>query len=224
MRIRLTKDNVDQCRDFADMSAPNQQAVEFQELGRRRAVHEIARDIFVGKLTEVAYAQVLGELTDLAIELDFNVYPPGVWDNQDICVNRWRLESKGIRGGNWLLVHWNSLRYRQREDALPHVYLLGIVSWNRDRDDLSPNPYVLCVGYATLVELIEGYPGTQILLQNQHIPHTNMPLQTHNFGRHRDDLHNDWPQLVTLLTQSEPFRTDNYYVPIEDDAIRIRRG
>ena len=60
------------------------------------------------------------------VPLDFNYYPRGQWDDQDAEINGWRIDVKGTRkGGRWMLIEWNKLNFRQRDNNLSplcHVY------------------------------------------------------------------------------------------------------
>ena len=37
-------------------------------------------------------------------------------------------------GGQWLLVEWSKLRFRQKEGKLSHLYVMALVDWESKRD------------------------------------------------------------------------------------------
>lgn len=134
--IQLTENELNKCLEFSEISAQNQQKIEFgQKTTSPRKVSEIARDNLIGKIAEVAFCKLLKENYGIDIELDFNYYPRGQWDSQDAEVNGWRIDIKGTRkGGHWLLIEWNKLNFRQRDNNLSHVFVMFSVDWNRNID------------------------------------------------------------------------------------------
>lgn len=117
-------------------SASSQQAIEFgQHTTKARSVKEIARDNLIGKIAEVAFSKMMKENYGIDVPLDFNYYPCGQWDNQDAEINGWRIDVKGTRkGGRWMLIEWNKLNFRQRDNNLSHLYVMFTVDWNRQTD------------------------------------------------------------------------------------------
>ena len=86
--IRLTPNELAECIEFSQTSAPNQQAVEFgQRSTKARSTHEIARDNLIGKIAEVAFSKMMKEKYGIAVPLDFNYYPRGQWDSRDAVIN-----------------------------------------------------------------------------------------------------------------------------------------
>ena len=123
MVIWLTEEELGRCREFSLRCAEQQQQIEFgQSDTAPRGVAEIGRDNLIGKIAEVAFAKMLRERYGLAVELDFNYYPRGVWDDQDTVINGWQIDVKGTRqGGRWMLIEWSKLRFRQKEGKLSHL-------------------------------------------------------------------------------------------------------
>ena len=125
-KIRLTEDELDRCMEFSNRSAPNQQDIEFgQRSTKARSTREIARDNLIGKIAEVAFSKMMKENYGIDVPLDFNYYPRGQWDSQDAVINGWRIDVKGTRkGGHWMLIEWNKLNFRQRDNNLSHLYAM----------------------------------------------------------------------------------------------------
>ena len=151
--IQLTENELNKCLEFSEISAQNQQKIEFgQKTTSPRKVSEIARDNLIGKIAEVAFCKLLKENYGIDIELDFNYYPRGQWDSQDAEVNGWRIDIKGTRkGGHWLLIEWNKLSFRQRDNNLSHVFVMFSVDWNRNID--APTGKASFEGIASLNKL-----------------------------------------------------------------------
>lgn len=82
-------------RDFAKKCARNQQQIEFGQADTEpRDKAEISRENLIGKMAEAAFAKMLHNRYEIEVELDFNYYPRGEWDNQDAEINGWWLMSK----------------------------------------------------------------------------------------------------------------------------------
>lgn len=213
--IRLTGSELEQCREFSYVSARSQQAIEFgQRTTKARSVNEISRDNLIGKIAEVAFSKMMKENYGINVRLDFNYYPRGQWDNQDAVINGWRIDIKGTRkGGRWMLIEWNKLVFRQRDNNLSHVYLMFLVDWNRQTDQ--PTGWVSYKGAVSLSKLNENTPTTVVLRKGTKIPETKTYLQADNYGIQFKDLYKDLDHLVEYLTQSPPpsSLTDNFRNP-----------
>ena len=69
--IQLTENELNKCLEFSEISAQNQQKIEFgQKTTSPRKVSEIARDNLIGKIAEVAFCKLLKENYGIDIELD----------------------------------------------------------------------------------------------------------------------------------------------------------
>jgi hypothetical protein len=96
--IFLTSEEVDKCCKFSVECAKYQQQIEFGQADTApRGLAELARDILIGKLAEVAFARMLEENYKIVIKLDFEFYPRGVWDKNDAHINGWQIDIKGTR-------------------------------------------------------------------------------------------------------------------------------
>ncbi len=213
--IILSDYELQQCYEFSKHSAKSQQAIEFgQHTTKARSVNEIARDNLIGKIAEVAFSKIMKENYNIDVPLDFNYYPRGQWDNQDAIINGWRIDVKSTRtGGQWTLIEWNKLNFRQSDNNLSHLYVMFTVDWNRKTD--KPTGKVRYNGAVSLGKLNNKCPTTLILRKGQKIPGTNTLLQADNYGIHYKDLYKHLNHLVAYLTQSPPpdSLTNNYRNP-----------
>ena len=218
--IQLTENELNKCLEFSEISAQNQQKIEFgQKTTSPRKVSEIARDNLIGKIAEVAFCKLLKENYGIDIELDFNYYPRGQWDSQDAEFNGWRIDVKGTRkGGRWLLVEWNKLNFRQRDNNLSHVFVMFSVDWNRKID--APTGKASFEGVASLNKLNRSSPNTKVLYKGDCIPGTNTLLQADNYGIHFDDLFKDLDTFVLRLNSPPPATlTERFANPYTGEVI-----
>lgn len=213
--ILLSQDELARCMEFSQRSAPNQQAIEFgQRSTKARGTHEIARDNLIGKIAEVAFSKIMKENYGIDVPLDFNYYPRGQWDNQDAVINGWRIDVKGTRkGGHWMLIEWNKLNFRQRDNNLSHLYVMFSVDWDRNMD--YPTGRVSYEGAVSLKKLRSGCQTTHILRKGSTLPGTNTILQADNYGIQFCDLYKHMNRLVAYLTEQEPAEslTENFQNP-----------
>jgi len=202
--VWLSPEEIKQCGEFSEKSAQNQQAIEFgQKTTVPRKTKEIARDNMIGKMAEVAVAKVLMERYKIHVDLDFNYYPRGQWDEQDLSVNGWSMDVKAVREfAKWLFVDWNKLVFRQRDGNLSHVYVACTVGWNRDEDE--PKGWVRIEGFASLDKLRIGREKTEVFRKGDLIPGTNTILQADNFGIRFSDLAHDMDSVVGYITRNSP--------------------
>ena len=213
--IILTDAEMEQCREFSRVSARTQQPIEFgQDTTSARSVEEIARDNLIGKIAEAAFSKIMRENYGIDVPLDFNYYPRGQWDDQDAQINGWRIDIKSTReGGHWMLIEWNKLDFRQRENKLSHVYMMFTVGWNRETD--MPTGRVSYEGAITLNWLKRDFPSTTVLRKDKKLPGTSTDLQADNYGIHFENLNRNLDGLVERMKRYQPLRslTDNYKNP-----------
>lgn len=218
--ITLSREEMRRCQEFSGKCAVNEQPIEFGEKTTApRSVQETARDNLIGKIAEIAFSKMMKENYGIEITLDFNYYPRGKWDDQDTEVNGWRIDVKGTKqGGRWLLVEWNKLNFRQRDNKLSHVYVMFSVGWNRDTDQ--PTGHVSYEGFVTLARLGKQIPNTEILLRKSYIPGTKHPLQTDNYGILISNIYRNPYDLYVLLTKHRPNEklTENFKNPFTDQT------
>lgn len=220
--IVLTDDEMDKCREFSRISAASQQAIEFgQHTTKARPEKEIARDNLIGKMAEVAFSKMMKENYGIDVPLDFNYYPRGQWDGQDAEINGWRIDVKGTRsGGRWMLIEWNKLDFRQRDNNLSHLFIMFTVDWDRSADQ--PTGEVSYQGAASLTKLKESVPTTVVLRKGAVIPGTQTHLQADNYGIRFGDLYKYLNHLVKFLLKAPPEQslTDNYKNPYTGETTR----
>lgn len=203
-RIQLSPEELQKCIDFSKGSAPNQQAIEFgQRTTAARSTQEIARDNLIGKIAEVAFSKMMKENYGIDVPLDFNYYPLGQWDNQDAVINGWRIDVKGTRkGGHWMLIEWNKLNFRQRDNNLSHIYAMFSVDWDRSTD--CPTGLVSYEGAVSLGKLRPDCQTTHILRKDTVLPGTRAVLQADNYGVKFKNLYKHLNHLVAYLTSQKP--------------------
>jgi len=213
--IFLTAEEMQRCRQFSKTSAVSQQAIEFgQHTTKARSEREIARDNLIGKIAEVAFSKMMKENYGIDVPLDFNYYPRGQWDSQDAEINGWRIDIKATReGGRWMLIEWNKLDFRQRDNNLSHVYLMFTVGWDRQKDQ--PTGRASYQGAVSLQKLNSTCSTTVILRKGDFLPGTNTVLQADNFGIRFADLYKRLNHLVEYLEKAPPATsfTDNFRNP-----------
>ena len=220
--IVLTDAEMDKCREFSRISAASQQAIEFgQHTTKARPEKEIARDNLIGKMAEVAFSKMMKENYGIDVPLEFNYYPRGQWDGQDAEINGWRIDVKGTRsGGRWMLIEWNKLDFRQRDNNLSHLFVMFTVDWDRSADQ--PTGEVSYQGAASLAKLKESVPTTVVLRKGAVIPGTQTHLQADNYGIRFGDLYKHLNHLVKFLLKAptEQSLTDNYKNPYTGEKTR----
>ena len=213
--VLLSMREMERCAEFAMKSAETQQAIEFgQKTTEERRVVEIARDTMIGKMAEVAFQKIMLRDYQIQVPLDFAIYPRGRWDEDDATINGWRIDVKGTRrGGRWMLIEWNKLKFRQQDHNLSHIYSMFSVDWDRDSD--RPTGYVLFEGVASLSKLKVGCETTRVFTRGELIPGTNMRLQADNFGIRFTDLTKDLDGVVSFITNNAPptWLTEKYINP-----------
>lgn len=220
--IVLTNEEMIRCREFSEECAKTQQKIEFgQHTTKPRQVEEIARDNLIGKIAEVAFCKMLQENYGLHVDLDFNYYPRGQWDNQDAVINQWRIDIKGTKkGGHWMLIEWNKLNFRQRDNNLSHIFAMFTVDWNKKADQ--PTGVVSYQGAASLKKLNGHCPTTVILRKGSKLPETNTILQADNYGIHFKNLYKHLNTFVNYITTNTPPQsiTDDYCNPYTGETTK----
>lgn len=110
MKLYFNENEIIRCFDFAKKMVNNHN----RELIQYREDWEICRDVFRGKLGEIAVRNYLYNKNgyNITTDLDFNVMPLGKWDNLDLEINGQAVNVKSIKGNaRFLLVECN--RYDQ---------------------------------------------------------------------------------------------------------------
>lgn len=217
MLISLSEEQMQMCYGFSIKCAENQQKIEFGQSDTvPRSLEEIGRDNLIGKIAEVAFAEMLKNSFNIVISLDFEYYPRGKWDGQDTIINGWRIDVKGTReGGKWMLIEWSKLSFRQKDKDLPHMFVMASVKW--DRDTNTPTGEVVLKGSASINKLRPGSSKTKILMKGDYIPKTNTQLQADNFAIHFNDLNHDWDLVINYILNNKPPDLEDYPDPYTDE-------
>jgi len=215
--ITLSEEQMQLCSEFSIKCAENQQQIEFGQSDTvPRSIKEIGRDNLIGKIAEVAFAEMLKNRFNIVVPLDFEYYPRGEWDKQDTVINDWRLDVKGTRqGGKWMLIEWSKLSFRQKDRNLPHMFVMASVKWNRDSD--TPIGKVDLIGSASINKMRLGVPNTMVLMKGDCIPNTKTQLQADNFAIHFDNLNPDWDLIINYVLNNNPPDLEDYPNPYTDE-------
>jgi hypothetical protein len=222
MLITLSSEELELCKKFSDKCALEQQSIEFgQHDTAPRSAKEIGRNNLIGKLTEVAFAKFLKEQYGIEVELDFQYYPRGEWDGQDMVIHGWKIDVKGTRrGGHWLLVEWNKLAFRQQGRDLPDLFVMGSVFWNREND--CPTGQVELIGVASTKRLQKGASNVSVFHKGDRLPGTkgDFKLQADNFGIPFSELASDWAFVISYLLNHNPPSLDDYPNPYTGETYK----
>jgi hypothetical protein len=189
--ISLTENEFHQCEDFAKNSAKTQR--EYRSGGTQtRKIWLIEQDTLRGKVGEIIAKNFLEQkpLNVEGIELDFGVYPRGIWDKQDFVLGKIKIAIKSAKWfSRWLLLESKDIA---RDEVYDYYILVTI-----DKDCKSGT----VKGYASKEEILND-SKTQYLKKGEFIPGTNTVLDADNHARHSNDLHNseeDWNKLIKTL-------------------------
>ena len=192
LRFKLTEEEYNKCRKFADESSKSQR--EYRSGGTQiRTVGQIFIDTLRGKVGEVIINKFLEQepFNIQNIALDFGVYARGIWDETDIEINGRKLSIKSSKHfARWLLLEAKDIH---RGDIYDY-YILVLVDKNFKGGEVK--------GFASKEEVIEPDPDTLFLKKGELIPNTNTILDADNYARHSDNLHNseeEWIELANSL-------------------------
>ena len=161
----------------------------------------------------------------IEVPLDFNYYPRGQWDEEDSIINGWRIDIKGTRrGGRWMLIEWNKLNFRQRDNNLSHIFMMFTVDWDRDRDQ--PTGLVIYEGAASLSKFTPDCDTTLVLKKGDPLPGTGTHLQADNYGIKFRDLNSNLDEVVAYVQKQSPpaWITDNFRNPYTGQTTREMLG
>lgn len=190
--ISLDEDEIEQCRIFADESAKTQRP--YRSGGSQiRGLSMMRADTFRGKLGEAVCKKFLEQkpLNVKGMELDFDIYPRGKWDEADIVIGNKRISIKSVKHfSSWLLIESKDLL---RGDIYDYYILILI---NKEMNG------GIVAGYATKDEIVDGDQHTLRLNKGEPIPGTRTELDADNYARHKKYLYNsvaDWISLSKEL-------------------------
>jgi len=189
--IQLPPEEVQRCRMFAQESAKTQR--EHRSGGtKERSYGEIFGDTFRGKIGECASKRFLEQnpLNVPGIELDFDIYPRGEWDDYDFTIYDKKFSIKSVKHfSSWLLLESKDI---ERGDVYDY-YVLAAVNGREDGAGI--------LGFASKEDVLDG-TNTLKLKKGNLIPGTRTVLDADNHALHRSNLKNSeeaWIQLIEKL-------------------------
>jgi len=213
MWIKLTEAEMKRCHEFSYKCAETMQEIEFGQADTApRKTQEVGRDHLIGKIAEVAFSKMLKRDFQKEVSLDFECYPRGKWDDHDMVLNGWRIDVKATKhGGQWMLIEWNKLDFRQKSAALPHLFTMAAVGWERGAN--APTGFVELVGSAHVYRVKADAPNVRVFKKGECIPNTNVRLQADNFGIQFEHLEQDWNKVIKHILENAPPKLDLYPNP-----------
>lgn len=189
--IQLDTAEQKQCRDFAEESAKTQR--ENRSGGTLiRQLGEIQENTHRGKVAEVVAKKFFEQepLLLQRIEIDFNIYPRGKWDETDFEINGKKISVKSAKWfSKWLLLESKDIN---RGDLYDYYIFITV-----DKKFTSGT----IKGWASQQEILDD-KKTLKLKKGEPIPGTHTPLDADNYGRHSDNLHcteEDFVRLAEIL-------------------------
>lgn len=188
VKINLTDEELATCKDFASKSARSQR--EYRSGGSQfRSLGIIKSDTLRGKVAEVIVRKFLEQhpFNKRGIELDFEVYERGIWDDKDFNIDEKSFSIKSAKWfSNWLLLETKDIN---RGD------LFDIYVFVTSEQDFKSGTIK---GFALKDEVLNG-PETLKLRKGENIPNTYTVLDADNHAIHSNNLHNsidDWKRLL----------------------------
>lgn len=181
-KIQLTDYEYMMCVLFSEESARSQQKIEFgNKATAKRFNREIREDTLCGKMAEVAFARMLREDYKLHLPVNYEVYPRGEWDDEDVIVNGKTIDIKSTQRGRFLLIENNKLNFRKKQGKIPDIIVMC-------RTDVE-NRLVEIVGCISTKKLSDdGNQKVKRLKAGELIPGTNVRLQADNYCVRFEDL------------------------------------
>ena len=182
--FNLTEDEYNICKEFAEKSALTQR--EYRSGGSQiRNTNLISSDTFRGKVGEVIVKKFLEQipLNITGISLDFEIYPRGKWDSQDIIINDKTISIKSVKWfSKWLLLESKDIN---RGDVYDYYILVTV---NKDLKSGTVKGFVR-------KENLSDAQKTVLLKKGDYLPNTNTILDADNHGIKQENLNNelkDW--------------------------------
>jgi hypothetical protein len=193
MVVRLTDEEMERCRIFAETSLPGMQAIEFGQTdtaprGRAEMVHDGA----VGKMGEIAVSRFLRERYKLHCPVDFGIDPAGECDDNDLQIKAWSVDVKTTVRGKWLLFDADKFRMRVRSGTVPDA-IIGCRASGADID---------IAGAITTAALLR----LRTLKKGECIPGTDCRLQAENIGVPLDRLNSQWDTIIAQMVTTVPYK------------------
>lgn len=196
MIIHLNDYDMALSRLFAKQSALTQQHREFGEKTTPRSDGETARDTLIGKMAEVAVANLIHDQFGLCAPVNFHVYPLNEADDNDLSLKGWQFDIKATRWGNWLLVEKSKTDKRVAQGTMADVIIFCRTPWNRETDEPTDNS-VEIVGCITKGALM----ASRVIHAGEFIPGTHAILTADNYAVPCKDLY-DTVDSVDILRRN----------------------
>lgn len=183
MKIKLTDYEYLLCVLFSEKSARSQQQIEFgNKKTAKRPLKEIREDTLCGKMAEVAVVKFLREQYSLHLPVNYEIYPRGDWDDEDIIVNGKTIDVKSTNAyGKFLLIEESKVDFRKRQDKVPNMF----IQCKTYVDEMQ----VEIVGCISAKKLTDPANNKVIRLKaGECIPGTQTELQADNYCVKHEDL------------------------------------
>ena len=174
MLMTLSENEYRRCKEFALESAQSQQRIEFGNKNTsERSFGDIAEDTLVGKMAEVAVVKFLREKYGLHLPVNYEVYPRGEWDDEDVIVNGRTIDIKATRKGHCLMVEKSKMLFRLKQDRVPNIIVACKIKDERR---------VELVGAISTWRMVRpDGEKTLFLRKGDFIPGTRFRLKTDNY-------------------------------------------
>ena len=170
------------CILFADKSARSQRQIEFgNQNTSKRSLREIREDTLIGKMGEVAVAKMLREEYGVHVPVNYEIYPRGDWDDEDIIINGLTVDVKATEKGHCLLLEKNKVDFRIEQGLFPDMIIMCKTNVEEMTVDI-----VGCISSKRLVD--PGNTRVKRLQEGRYIPGTKVPLQSDNYCVEFSDL------------------------------------
>ena len=217
MIIDLKHVELENCLNFAKKAALKHNGHPFGAWDQpERTYEERVRDIFVGKIGEVAFERFLIQ-NKIKAFTNFTVYEPGECDKEDFYINGWKIDVKTTEHGDKFFISWNSLNYRISKGELPHYYVIAKLQWDVDLKLTVPQGgKVEIVGFVDLRDinfendLIETiHKGEELFIEGEN---TKVAV-TDFFAIRMNALDDDWEAFFLQLKEAKPFSNAIYVAP-----------
>lgn len=170
------------CVLFSEKSARSQQQIEFgNKSTSKRSIREIREDTLCGKMGEVAVVKLLREEYDIHIPVNYEVYPCGDWDDEDIFIRGLSIDVKATQKGRYLLLERTKVEFRKRQGKLPDIIIMCRADIEKMQAEI-----IGCISMSKLTD--PGNPKVKKLLAGECIPGTQVRLQADNYCVEFEDL------------------------------------
>lgn len=182
--VHLTEYEYTMCVLFSEESARYQQVYAHGNRQMpRRGIRKRVDDTLCGKMAEVAVAKMLREDYRLHLPVNYEVYPVGEWDDEDIVVKGTTIDVKSTKATNahFLLLEKSKIDFRIKEGNLPDMYLMCITDMEQRLVNV-----VGCIGTGRLLNM--DNPKVRLMKAGENIPGTETRMQTDNYCVNFDAL------------------------------------